>query len=132
MITSDEILARMRKGETADDIADELAKALNAAQKIYDDERTKSRYKADYDNACVRAAVAMNDAIDAYARWTGVKATGMIQDTTSIAAQIDAMYALAQVSDTLVPSDVIAEKATNIAKGISDVFDWFLRDNGLK
>ena len=109
-----------------------MAKALNEAQKIYDDEQTKSKRKADYEDACAKAAVAMNDAIDAYARWMGVKVTGMVQDAASIATQIDTMYALAQVSDTLGASDVIAEKASNIAKGISDVFDWFLRDNGLK
>lgn len=35
MITKEEILARLKKGETADNIADELIKTLNSANDIY-------------------------------------------------------------------------------------------------
>ena len=62
-----DILLRLRKGETDADIAREMANTLNKAVKAYDAEKAaKSKKEETYKTACETATRAMNDALKAY------------------------------------------------------------------
>ena len=131
MITSDEILARMRKGETADDIANEMAKALNAAQKVIEEEKSKSKKEQWFKEACAVAASSMNNALDAYGGWKGIDVDDLTWDADMCADIIKIACELNKVIDVH-PDPKDMDTLESFAKNVKDTFDWFLKENGLK
>jgi hypothetical protein len=63
-----EIVRRMRAGESSDDIAKDLAAMLNKAETTLAEEKTKSNRESEFSKACATAAEAMNAALAAYGR----------------------------------------------------------------
>lgn len=88
-MTYEDILARMRKGETADDIADEMAKMLNKAQKQVAEEARTNQKEEDFKFACAEAANAMNYALEKYALWKNVDVSELGWDADMCANIID-------------------------------------------
>lgn len=147
MITTDEILARMRNGESADNIADELAKMLNLAQKELAKEQSKSKSETDFKRACENAADAVNDALDAYAHWkdtdmsdymwTAETAANIIELLSSIGDLLD-LFDLSPAKKPAGPTEVKTININNGSAGsdlsgdFESIVENFLKKNGIK
>ena len=113
MITVDELMARMRNGESTDSIADELAKMLNMAEKAIAEEQTKSKNERWFHEACAQAADAMNLALEAYADWQGLSfPSSMEMDADSIAEVAKAYFGLDKFINII--NDTIKNKPAEI------------------
>ena len=88
-MTYEDILARMRKGETADNIADEMAKMLNKAQKQVAEEARTNQKEEDFKFACADAAAAMNYALKKYALWKNIDVSDLDWDADMCASIVD-------------------------------------------
>lgn len=112
MITVDELMARMRNGESTDSIADELAKMLNMAEKAIAEEQTKSKNEKWFYEACAAAADAMNLALEAYADWQGLSfPASMEMDEDSIVEVVKAYFGLDKFMNII--NDTIKNKPRN-------------------
>ena len=122
-MTYEDILARMRKGETADDIADEMAKMLNKAQKQVAEEARTNQKEEDYKFACGEAADAMNEALAAYATWKNVDVSGLSWDADMCANIVDVVVNFKDLLTVLgVTEDKKAGRETKAHSG-DDTFD---------
>jgi len=146
LITTDEILARMRNGESADNIADELAKMLNLAQKELAKEQSKSKSETDFKRACENAADAVNDALDAYAHWkdtdmsdymwTAETAANIIELLSSIGDLLD-LFDLSPAKKPAGPTEVRTININNGSAGgdlsgdFESIVENFLKKNGI-
>lgn len=63
-----DIVRRMRAGESSDDIAKDLAAMLNKTEATLAEEQSKSKRESEFSKACATAAEAMNAALAAYGR----------------------------------------------------------------
>ena len=128
MLTTDELIARLRNGETVDNIADELAKMLNLAEKAVKEEESKSKNEKWFHDACAQAADAMNLALEAYSVWQDLSfPTSMEMDADSIAEvakayfgldkfmhiQNDSIKTIQKAPDTVNTNDKSFDKAVN-------------------
>lgn len=129
MITTDEILARMRNGETADTIADELAKVLNLAQKALIAEQANSKKETKYKEACANATAAINEALDAYADWKGVDMGEYKWDVETCAGIIELLAGFGDLLSVLGLSNKSEEAKDDT---FEDIVDRFMRENNIK
>lgn len=122
-MTYKDILARMRKGETADDIADEMAKMLNKAQKQVAEEIRTNQKEEDFKFACGDAADAMNYALEKYALWKNIDVSDLGWDSDMCANIIDMVVNFKDLLSVLGVSD--SKKAVRETKTRSgdDTFD---------
>ena len=122
-MTYEDILARMRKGETADDIADEMAKMLNKAQKQVAEEARTNQKEEDFKFACAEAADAMNEALQRYAAWKGVDVSDLGWDADMCASIVDMVVNFKDLVAVLgMTEDKKAGRETKARSG-DDTFD---------
>lgn len=132
-MTIDELAQRLRNGESVDIIAQEMATMLNKAQETVDKERNSKAREIAFNRYCEDAAIAMNDAIDAYAHWKDVDVEGLSFDADTVSDIIKTMVSVGGFLSVL--SGQINTnnntKSKSASKNFSDVVDKFLRDNGI-
>ena len=130
-MTIDELTQRLRNGESVDTIAQEMAKMLNMAQETIDKERDSKAREIAFERYCADAAIAMNDAIDAYAHWKDVDVEGLTFDADTVSDIIQTMVSVGDFLNVLSGHPNTNSNTTNksASKNFSDVVDKFLRDN---
>ena len=129
-MTIDELTQRLRNGESVDVIAQEMATMLNKAQETVDKERDSKARKIAFERYCADAAIAMNDAIDAYAHWKDADVEGLTFDADTVS---DIIQTMVSVGDFLSghPNKNSKSADRSASKNFADVVDKFLRDNGI-
>jgi hypothetical protein len=143
MITTDEILARMRNGESADNIADEMAQMLNLAQKELAKEQATNQKEIAYKRACEKASDAVNDALDAYAHWKDVDMSEYMWNADTAMSIIELLSTFGELISLFTPDKPASTTATINTKkpnsgsdiGVMDfenIVEKFLRDNNIK
>lgn len=132
-MTIDELAQRLRNGESVDAIAQEMAKMLNMAQETIDKERDSKARKIAFERYCADAAIAMNDAIDAYAHWKNADVEGLTFDADTVSDIIQTMVSVGDFLNVLSGHPNTNSKSANksASKNFADVVDKFLRDNGI-
>ena len=132
-MTIDELTQRLRNGESVDTIAQEMAKMLNMAQETIDKERDSKAREIAFERYCADAAIAMNDAIDAYAHWKDVDVEGLTFDADTVSDIIQTMVSVGDFLNVLSGHTNTNSKSANknASKNFADVVDKFLRDNGI-
>ena len=132
-MTIDELTQRLRNGESVDTIAQEMARMLNMAQETIDKERDSKAREIAFERYCADAAVAMNDAIDAYAHWKDVDVEGLTFDADTVSDIIQTMVSVGGFLSVLSGHPNTNSSTTNksASKNFADVVDKFLRDNGI-
>ena len=131
-MTIDELAQRLRNGESVDIIAQEMATMLNKAQETVDKERNSKAREIAFNRYCADAAVAMNDAVDAYAHWKDVDVEGLTFDADTVNDIIQTMVSVGGFLNVLSGHANKNNKSAN--KDFSDfasVVDKFLHDNGI-
>ena len=130
-MTIDELTQRLRNGESVDTIAQEMAKMLNMAQETIDKERDSKAREIAFERYCADAAIAMNDAIDAYAHWKDVDVEGLTFDADTVSDIIQTMVSVGDFLNVLSGHPNTNSNTTNksASKNFADVVDKFLRDN---
>ena len=128
-MTIDELAQRLRNGESVDIIAQEMATMLNKAQETIDKERDSKARKIAFERYCADAAIAMNDAIDAYAHWKDVDVEGLTFDADTVSDIIQTMVSVGGFLNVL--SGHPNTNSKSVSKNFADVVDKFLRDNGI-
>lgn len=140
MITTDELLARMRNGESADSIADEMAQMLNLAQKELVKEQATNQKEIAYKRACEKASDAVNDALDAYAHWKNVDMSEYMWDTDTAMSIIELLSAFGEIFALFKPEKPAGTATVNTKSpgtsdiGITDfekVVERFLHENNI-
>lgn len=125
--TYEDILARMRRGDTADNIADELAKMLNKAQTQIAEEEKRSKKQQEFDKACAEAAEAMNYALDTYGALTGKNTSNAVYTADSVASIVKMATGF---------SDIVTKMKRDVETYDDDDFDAivnkFLRANNIE
>lgn len=118
MFNKDDILARLHDGDSVDDIATEMAAALNAAKTAYDEAEAKrieeekriAEAKAKADQEKVEKRVAVQRIVDAFANYAELfgkqeyadKLDAMSDDELDeIVEAMDAMIELVEMADKL-------------------------------
>ena len=118
MFNKDDILARLHDGDSVDDIATEMATALNAAKTAYDEAEAKriekekriAEAKAKADQEKVEKRVAVQRIVDAFANYAELfgkqkladKLDAMSDDELDeIVEAMDAMIELVEMADKL-------------------------------
>ena len=132
-MTIDELTQRLRNGESVDAIAQEMARMLNMAQETIDKERDSKAREIAFERYCADAAIAMNDAIDAYAHWKDVDVEGLTFDADTVSDIIQTMVSVGGFLNVLSGHPNTNSKNANksASKNFADVVDKFLRDNGI-
>lgn len=132
-MTIDELAQRLRNGESVDIIAQEMATMLNKAQETVDKERDSKARKIAFERYCADAAIAMNDAIDAYAHWKDVDVEGLTFDADTVSDIIQTMVSVGDFLNVLSGHTNTNSKTTSksASKNFADVVDKFLHDNGI-
>ncbi len=128
-MTIDELAQRLRNGESVDIIAQEMATMLNKAQEAVDKERNSKAREIAFERYCADAAIAMNDAIDAYAHWKDVDVEGLTFDADTVSDIIQTMVSVGGFLSVL--SGHTNTNSKSASKNFADVVDKFLRDNGI-
>ena len=130
-MTIDELTQRLRNGESVDTIAQEMAKMLNMAQETIDKERDSKAREIAFERYCADAAIAMNDAIDAYAHWKNADVEGLTFDADTVSDIIQTMVSVGDFLNVLSGHPNTNSNTTNksASKNFADVVDKFLRDN---
>lgn len=140
MITIDELTARMRNGESADSIADEMAKMLNMAQKAIAAEESSSKKEQAYKRACEVASEAVNDALDAYAHWKDVDMSEYMWNVDTAMNIIELLSTFGELIALFTPDKPAGPTATVTVNKNSDlatmdfekIVEKFLKDNNIK
>jgi len=132
MITTDEILARMRNGESADNIADEIAQMLNLAQKELAKEQATNQKEIAYKRACEKASEAVNDALDAYAHWKDVDMSEYMWDTDIAMSIIEMLTTIGELLSIFTPDKPAGTAKKSNNKDFESIVEKFLRDNNIK
>ena len=132
-MTIDELTQRLRNGESVDTIAQEMARMLNMAQETIDKERDSKAREIAFERYCADAAIAMNDAIDAYAHWKDVDVEGLTFDADTVSDIIQTMVSVGGFLSVLSghPNKNNKNADRSASKNFADVVDKFLRDNGI-
>ena len=132
-MTIDELTQRLRNGESVDVIAQEMATMLNKAQEAVDKERDSKARKIAFERYCADAAIAMNDAIDAYAHWKDADVEGLSFDADTVSDIIQTMVSVGDFLSVLSghPNKNSKNADRSASKNFADVVDKFLRDNGI-
>lgn len=131
MLTIDELTQRLRNGESMDSIAKEMTTMLNMAQKTIDSERNSQARKIAFERYCADAAVAMNDAVDAYAHWKDTDMSGLTFDAEMVSDIIETLGTLGDIFDFLRGSKNDKPAGKSASQNFADVVDKFLHDNGI-
>lgn len=132
MLTIDELAQRLRNGESVDIIAQEMATILNKAQETIDKERDSKARKIAFERYCADAAVAMNDAVDAYAHWKDVDVEGLTFDADTVNDIIQTMVSVGGFLNVLSGhTNKINKSANKDFADFASVVDKFLHDNGI-
>ena len=97
-MTQDESLRRLRNGESVDVICNEFTEMVNAAEKEYNDEKSKrQKIKKSFNEECNICANAMNSAVEYYKqmndncvglngfKWTAEDVKKVIETTADVA-----------------------------------------------
>lgn len=134
-MTYEDILARMRKGESADDIADEMAKMLNKAQKQVAEEEKANEQENEFMQACNEAAEAMNYALDVYGAWKNINVGELAWDADMCAMIVQTVVGFGDLISTFNvkpagPTEVKKPKSND--ETFDDVVARFLRANNIK
>lgn len=134
-MTYEDILARMRKGESADDIADEMAKMLNKAQKQVAEEEKANEQENEFMQACNEAAEAMNYALDVYGAWKNVNVGELAWDADMCAMIVQTVVGFGDLINVfnakpVGPTEVKKPKSGD--ETFDDVVARFLRANNIK
>lgn len=134
-MTYEDILARMRKGESADDIADEMAKMLNRAQKQVAEEEKANEQENEFMQACNEAAEAMNYALDVYGAWKNVNVGELAWDADMCAMIVQTVVGFGDLINVFNakpagPTEVKKSKSND--ETFDEVVARFLRANNIK
>ena len=130
MITSEEILKRLQKGETIKDIGDEIAGLLNAANAQYQKEKDKAMRKTDLMNI-------FNDLMIWYDKYYGLDTEYDVEELAEAAiSTIEELSSLSKLLNTnlldlnknLEKKNTKPQKYTEFEKDLNDIVRMFIGD----
>ncbi len=125
MYSMDEIFARLQRGEKVEDIANEVADAINGAVAKLEEEQTKKLQETKIHDAAERAAAAFNELLVYYdvtkEKMTAEDVIGLMKSVVEVKGQLE----------TVIDS-ISAAKPQKRAITSEEKLDNFLRDWNLR
>ena len=130
MITIEEILKRLQKGETIKDIGDEIAGLLNAANAQYQKEKSKAKRKTDLMNI-------LNDLMIWYDKYYGLDTEYDVEELAEAAiSTIEELSSLSKLLNTnlldfnknLEKKNTKPQKNTMFENDLNDIVRMFIGD----